>query len=171
MRTLILDATFYPVKVVDWQKALLLIFTGRAEIVTEYNDRYIQATHTRFKLPKILRLFGRHQGHRRVKFSRANVFWRDKYTCQYCNIKSNYKDLTFDHVIPQSRGGGTNWTNIVTCCAKCNTRKGDKLPHEARMFPNKRPREPKWTPQLCLKLKQDDPSEWKQWFPTYKQPA
>ena len=77
MRTLVLDSTYFPVKIVGWQKAMILILTGRAEIVTEYEDNFIRTVSQSFQLPKILRLNNKHKAQRKVKFTRLNVFWRD----------------------------------------------------------------------------------------------
>ncbi len=165
MRTLVLDSTFFPVRVVGWEKAMILFLTGRAEIVDEYSEIMIRSPGKAFNLPKILRLFGRHRVIPQVRFCRFNVFYRDKFKCQYCAKRFSAKDLTFDHLIPQSRGGDTNWKNIVTACHKCNCRKGDKMPEEAHMYPLKIPIAPRWSPQLCLRLKAEDPEEWHNWFP------
>ncbi len=164
MRTLVLDSTYFPVRIVSWQKAMILLFTGRAEMVTQYKERKIMGVTENFTLPKILRLFSRHKSEKKVRFSRHNVFWRDAFTCQYCHVKHSTSQLTIDHVLPQSRGGKTSWENVVSACSPCNTRKGNKLPHEANMKLLKRPVQPKWSPQICLRLKRDDPEEWSQWF-------
>lgn len=167
MRTLLLDNSFYPVQIISWQKAILLLFTGRAEVVDHYDDdQNIQTVNANFPRPKILRLFNRHQTSQVVKFSRQNVFLRDNYTCQYCNKRFSHQELTFDHVMPQCLGGKTSWTNIVTCCRQCNGLKGSKLPSEFKYKLKIEPRIPDWHPSMCLKLKQDDPQEWFSWFPT-----
>jgi 5-methylcytosine-specific restriction endonuclease McrA len=165
MRTLLLDNSFFPVKIVGWQKAMILLITGRAEVIDEYPDRAIRSPAQNYQLPKILRLYNKHRSQKKVRFTRLNVYWRDKSTCQYCYKKHSLADLTFDHVIPISKGGQTNWENIVTACAACNTKKSNKTPKEARMRLLKVAVEPKWSPQLCLKLKEDDPQEWFDWFP------
>ncbi|MBC99542.1 MAG: HNH endonuclease [Halobacteriovoraceae bacterium] len=164
MRTLVLDSTYFPVRIVSWQRAMILFLSGRAEMVTEYSDRKIQGVSQSFTLPKILRLHARHKSDRKVRFSRHNVFWRDAFQCQYCKKKELPSKLTLDHVLPQSRGGKTTWENIVSCCSPCNTKKANRLPHEAGMKLLKRPKIPKWSPQLYLRLKNDDPEEWNQWF-------
>ena len=164
MRTLVLDSTYFPVRIVSWQRAMILFLSGRAEVVTEYTERQIQGVTKTFALPNILKLHGRHISNRNVRFSRHNIFWRDNFQCQYCKKTELPASLTLDHVLPQSRGGKTNWENIVSCCSPCNTKKGNRLPHEARMKLLKRPKAPKWTPQLYLRLKEDDPKEWGQWF-------
>ncbi|MDD0852799.1 HNH endonuclease [Halobacteriovorax sp. GB3] len=164
MRTLLLDNSYFPVQIVSWQKAILLLFTGRAEVVDEYEEHHIQTVSSSYPRPKILRLFSRHQTSRSVKFSRQNVFLRDNYTCQYCFKPFPHQQLTFDHVIPQSKGGPTSWQNIVTCCQRCNNKKGNKLLSEMGIKLQKIPSEPDWHPTMCLKLKNDDPKEWFDWL-------
>ncbi len=144
---------------------MILWFTGRAEIVDVYDEININAPNDSFKLPKILRLFNRDLSRRQVKFNRFNVFFRDRFTCQYCGQKGSVRELTLDHVIPQSRGGKANWKNIVTACHPCNSKKGNRLLKETRMRLLHKPVSPAWTPQLILKLKDGDPEEWWGWFP------
>jgi 5-methylcytosine-specific restriction endonuclease McrA len=81
-----------------------------------------------------------------VKFTRENVFRRDHYTCQYCGDRFDVKKLNIDHVIPRDKGGATCWENVVCSCIRCNTRKGNKLPREAKMYPLREPRMPRWRP-------------------------
>jgi 5-methylcytosine-specific restriction endonuclease McrA len=85
-----------------------------------------------------------------VKFTRHNIFERDKNTCQYCGKHFDKKDLNLDHVIPRDRGGATTWENIVCSCIPCNTRKGNRLPREAGMKLLKKPARPKWRPFLHI---------------------
>lgn len=81
-----------------------------------------------------------------VKFTRHNVFIRDSHTCQYCDRIFDPRDLNLDHVIPRDKGGKTTWENVVASCIRCNSKKANKLPHEARMFPRTAPRAPRWRP-------------------------
>ena len=85
-----------------------------------------------------------------VKFTRRNVFLRDKFVCQYCGRRFSESELNLDHVVPRDKGGRTTWENIVTSCLRCNTRKANHLPHEANMFPIKPPRVPRWRPMFGL---------------------
>jgi len=165
MRTLLLDSNYFPVKIINWQKAMILLFSGRAEVVDEYSDRNIRTVKTSYKLPKILRLFRNHHQNFDVKFTRMNVFYRDEFQCQYCSIQLPMGELTFDHVVPVSLGGKTTWENVVTCCKACNSKKGPKTLKEAKMKLLKRPRKPNWSIELCLRLKDDDPIEWWDFFP------
>lgn len=165
MRTLLLDCNYFPVKIISWQKAMILFLSNRAEVVDEYDDKLIRTVSKSFKLPKILRLFQTHKLSRNVKFTRMNVFYRDNFQCQYCALKLSSSELTFDHVIPVSQDGKTNWDNVVTCCRNCNSKKGSKTPKEANMQLLRPPRKPRWSPELCLRLLENDPAEWWNFFP------
>lgn len=85
-----------------------------------------------------------------VKFTRHNLFERDGNTCQYCGKVFDRGDLNLDHVLPRERGGLTSWENIVCSCIRCNTRKGNRLPHEAGMHLIRKPRRPRWRPFIHL---------------------
>jgi 5-methylcytosine-specific restriction endonuclease McrA len=150
-RTLLLNTTFEPLSVLDWRKAVILLYLGKVEVVREY-DREIRGVSLSIKLPAVIRLLGyvRNNNHSNAKFSRKNIFLRDDYTCQYCGEKLDPKYLTCDHIVPKSRGGITEWSNIVTSCTRCNLRKGDKLPDEVDMYPRKRPTRPNGFYMLML---------------------
>jgi 5-methylcytosine-specific restriction endonuclease McrA len=107
----------------------------------------LQTISLRIRVPRIivLSLFDR-LPKKEVKFTRHNVFERDKNTCQYCGVVFDRSNLNIDHVLPRDRGGQTTWENVVCSCISCNTRKGNKLPHEARMQLLKKPKRPKWRP-------------------------
>ena len=83
-------------------------------------------------------------GQRSVVFSRKNLFKRDKYTCQFCGVQPGPEELTIDHVMPKSRGGGSTWENCVLACVDCNKRKANKTPDEAKMKLRKVPKKPSW---------------------------
>ena len=94
------------------------------------------------KLPSVLALKEYIPMARKPAFTRFNVFLRDHWMCQYCGQSHKTNDLTFDHVIPRSRGGRSTWNNIVTACQCCNTKKGNRLPNEIDMYPFQEPRQP-----------------------------
>lgn len=143
---------------------MILFITGRAELVEAYDDIEIRSTNDSFQLPKVLRLFSPFKRTRFVKFNRDNVFHRDKFTCQYCITTLRKEDLTLDHVIPRSKGGGTSWENVVTCCKECNNKKGSKLPAEFHLKLKKEPMAPKWSPFIHIRLKKNDPTEWRSYL-------
>jgi 5-methylcytosine-specific restriction endonuclease McrA len=141
--TLLLNATYEPIKVVDWRRAMTLWCQGRVEII-ETHDREVRAVTFAFKLPSIVRLlrFVKVRNLHQVKFSRANIYARDEYTCQYCADRFEPEDLTFDHVVPVAQGGRRSWENIVTACQPCNRRKDARTPSEAGMTLLRTPRRP-----------------------------
>ena len=141
--TLLLNATFEPIKVVSWQRAMTLWCQGRVEIL-ETHDREVRAVTFSFRLPSIVRLlrFVKVRNLHQVKFSRANIYVRDNYTCQYCAQRFEPENLTFDHVVPVAQGGRRSWDNIVTACVSCNRRKDARTPAEAGMTLLRAPRRP-----------------------------
>ena len=91
------------------------------------------------KLPSVIALKNFIKPQENPNFTRFNVFLRDKFTCQYCGSK---KDLTFDHLLPKSRGGFTDWENVVTACSVCNVKKGGRLFAKSGMILTKKPYRP-----------------------------
>ncbi len=164
MNALLLDASYYPIKIIDWKRAMILFFTERAEVVEHHQDFSVNSTHASFKVPKVLRLLVNFKNLSRVKFNRSNVFYRDKNTCQYCGDKFKDSELTFDHVMPRSRGGLTTWQNIVSACMDCNNKKDSKTPEEWGRKLLKIPEEPKWTPLLAFRLSNKDRSLFSTWL-------
>jgi 5-methylcytosine-specific restriction endonuclease McrA len=141
-RTLVLSQGFEPLTIVPWQRAITLLFLGKAEVIEEY-DRNIKTTSIVVKIPAVVRLLSAFRRHKKpVKFSRINIYGRDKYTCQYCGVKKSIGDLTYDHVVPRAQGGKTTWLNIATCCESCNRRKAHRTPEQADMRLLKIPMQP-----------------------------
>lgn len=153
-QTLLLNATYEPLKVVHWQKAVTLWCQGKVEIVAEH-EREIRTVKFSFKMPSVIRLLRYVRIKKRfdyVPFSRANIYARDGYTCQYCAQSFPTQELTFDHVVPVSQGGRKDWENIVTCCVSCNRRKGGRTPEEARMRLVRTPRRPDSAPAIRITI-------------------
>jgi len=143
---LILNADYrplstFPLSIWPWQEAVKAIFRESVTVIAEY-DRTIHSPTEEFKLPSVLALKEYVPMKTKPAFSRFNLFLRDVWHCQYCAEPYKTHQLTFDHVIPRSRGGETSWDNIVAACKPCNTRKGSKLPSECEMHPMVTPREP-----------------------------
>lgn len=162
---LLLNATYEPLRVVSWKKALVLVFLKKAEVIEEY-DKEVRSVSSSFRLPSILRLLPYVKSRPPwVKFSRYNVYLRDGFRCQYCGEVLPPEELTCDHVIPRSKGGVTDWTNVVTCCKSCNYKKGGRTPQEAGMKLLREPSRPLWLPfiQMGLYLK-ELPSSWLDYF-------
>lgn len=130
--------SYYPLSLWSWQDALKAVFLDRVNIVSEY-DRIVHSPSFSIRLPSVVSLKTYVKPTRNPAFTRFNVFLRDRFSCQYCG---SGEELTFDHVIPRSKGGLTTWQNVVAACSPCNLRKGDKLPHDALMWPRQRPFQP-----------------------------
>lgn len=148
MQTLILDQGYQPQRIVPWQRAVCMLYVGKAEIVEDYAE---QVSSVRFSMPMpaVVRLTRMAKRHRRdVRFSRAHVLICDEHRCQYCGEVKPAHQLTYDHVLPRSRGGATSWENIVAACRPCNFNKADRTPSEAGMPLLARPKKPKWLPPL-----------------------
>lgn len=130
--------SYYPLSVLPWQEAVKAVFLDRVNILSEY-DKIVRSPGFSMRLPSVVSLKKYIAPARRPAFTRFNVFLRDGFRCQYCGSR---EDLTFDHVMPRSRGGVTSWDNVVTACSPCNLKKGGLLPREANMHPMKTPRMP-----------------------------
>lgn len=148
-KALVLNASYEPLRIISWQKALMMWFQDKVEIL-EYHTAFARSVSTSFKLPSVLRLktYIRPKRIDGVRFCRENVYIRDNYTCQYCAVKFPYKDLTIDHVLPASQGGPKTWTNVVTACRPCNQTKANRTPEKAKMPLLKQPKAPAWLPVI-----------------------
>lgn len=133
--------SYYPLSLWPWQEAVKAVVSDRVNVVSVYN-RFIRSPSSLIALPSVISLKEYIPTKRRPAFTRFNVFLRDRFTCQYCGQSLPTHDLTFDHVIPRSKGGHTTWENVVTACSPCNLVKGSRLPREAKMFPLVRPAAP-----------------------------
>ena len=134
-QTLLLNATYEPLRVVHWQKAITLWAQGKVEIVADY-DREIRSVSFSIDCRRSSGCSGASacaESVEYVPFSRANIYARDNHSCQYCGDGFPTSDLTFDHVMPVAQGGRKDWENIVTCCITCNRRKGGRTPDQAGM--------------------------------------
>lgn len=145
-QALVLNADFrplsyFPLSLWSWQEAVKAVVSERVHVVSQY-DRVVHSPTCSLNLPSVIALKDYVPVARRPAFTRFNVFLRDRFTCQYCGKPFPSHDLTFDHVIPRSKGGRTHWLNVVTACQACNLIKGCRLPHEARMHPRTPPIQP-----------------------------
>ena len=127
--------SYFPLSLWPWQEAVKAVFMDRVNIISEY-DRVVRSPSFEMRLPSVVSLKEFIPQARRPAFTRFNVFLRDRFSCQYCGSDD---DLTFDHLIPRSRGGQTTWINVVAACSGCNLRKGNLTPQQARMFPRQHP--------------------------------
>jgi len=166
-QTLLLNATYEPLKVVNWQKAITLWCQGKVEVISTY-EREVRSPSFSFKLPSVIRLLRYIRIKRQidyVPFSRANIYARDNHTCQYCAEPLPSSELTFDHVVPVAQGGRKDWENIVTCCIPCNRRKGGRTPEQAGMRLIRIPKRPDKAPAIHITIKMAKaPESWRDYF-------
>jgi 5-methylcytosine-specific restriction endonuclease McrA len=133
--------SYFPLSLWPWQESVKAVFLDRVNIVSEY-ERVVRSPSFEMRLPSVIALKEFVPLNRRPAFTRFNVFLRDRFTCQYCALCCPAHELTFDHVVPRSRGGRTVWSNVVTACQGCNLLKGNRLPHHSNMYPRSRPTQP-----------------------------
>lgn len=138
-RVLVLNSTYEPINVCTARRAVVLILKGIAR-AEERHEIFFRSSRTAMPVPSVIRLTEYvHIPYERKSLSRKNILLRDHNTCQYCGRVFAQSELTLDHVVPKSRGGSSNWDNLVACCRKCNNRKGSHMPDEAGMKLLKRP--------------------------------
>jgi 5-methylcytosine-specific restriction endonuclease McrA len=145
---LILNSDYEPLNVCNMRRAIALIHLGKAEVL-HASERPIRTWTGEHPSPSVLKL--RHQVRRplpQLRLSRRSVFARDEYQCQYCGLIG--RDLTIDHVVPKRLGGPATWENLVTCCRRCNSKKGDKPLHQTSMRLLRSPKRPRYVPYISL---------------------
>ena len=130
--------SYYPLSLWSWQDSVKSVFLDRVTIVNNY-DRIIRSPSFSMKLPSVIALKNFINPKSNPNFTRFNVFLRDKFKCQYCGSGN---ELTFDHLLPRSRGGKTDWNNVVTACSDCNVKKGGSLFDRSGMTLNQKPYQP-----------------------------
>ena len=151
-RTLLLTQGYEPIQIISWQRAITLLALDKVEVVEQY-DALIRAQSMVVNVPAVVRLrktFRRHA--KPVKFSRVNIYARDSYRCQYCGMTCGVDELTYDHVVPRSKGGKTTWENIVSACYACNRAKANRTPAEAGMKLLSVPKRPTWMPAVQIRV-------------------
>lgn len=173
---LVLDVGMRPLRVVPWRQTVRDMLVGKVEVVEwkyQAQDRSIKSASGPWALPSIVRVLSHFKRERiRVKFSRLNIYTRDRFTCQFCGTSfpsttEGMKQLTFDHVVPRSHGGKTTWENIVTACVACNAFKANRTPAQAKMQLIRHPRKPAYLPSMNVKMDTRQlPEEWKPYWTT-----
>lgn len=164
-KTLIVDASYVPIAIVSWQKAVSLVTAGKGESLELYPDLSVHSINFSVDLPAVLKVRSISRANRTINFNRWTVFARDNFKCCYCGKKFHPKELTLDHITPLSRGGEKSWENITSACMKCNHKKGCKTPKEANMVMHHRPHEPKWNPWFVFRITRCELIDlWKPWF-------
>jgi len=147
-----MEEGFYPFNFEDW---VSVYENPELAALDPEKEDVITTGSCKFFLPKVIRLLSSAyipDGKRQLRPTRKNVFLRDEHTCQYCDFSGKEKDLNIDHVIPRSKGGKSNWDNLVTSCRKCNTDKADRTPGQAGMTLLRRPKKPRAMHFLSKKL-------------------
>jgi len=182
---LVLNRLWQAVNVCSARRALTLLFEGRAQVVYEdpggsfqtysfhewkdfsnkqpsEDEDEVRTISFRIGVPKVILLMVYDRFPKKeVKFTRHNIFERDRSTCQYCGVTFERKMLNLDHVVPRDRGGPTNWENIVCSCIPCNTRKANRTPPEAGMRLIQQPKRPKWRPFVQVNFSLNGHSSWR----------
>ena len=186
---LVLNRLYMAVQVMSVRRAFCLLCKDLAEVINVENGTYvsydfdswrevsqwkasvqgpkehedwIRAVNFSIQVPRVIRLLRYDLFPKNVvKFNRRNIFLRDENRCQYCGHRFSTQHLSLDHVVPRSRGGLTNWENIVCACVACNVRKGGRTPQEARMNLVRHPIKPKRSPLLSIKLGNPKYESWR----------
>ncbi|HJQ00031.1 MAG TPA: HNH endonuclease [Jatrophihabitans sp.] len=153
--TLVLNASYEPLCVVPIRRAVVLILAEKAYVV-EAGGGYLHSAHRQVPVPQVVRLarYVRVPYRRQVPLTRRAVLARDAHRCVYCTVRAD----TIDHVVPRSRGGRNEWTNVVAACARCNHRKGDRLLGEIGWSLPRVPIQPSASVALVLGWAKRDPS-------------
>lgn len=142
MQTLMLTPWMAPHKIISWQRAVVLAYLNKVEVIETW-DEDLHGPSASMKAPAVVRLTkGSVSTKQSVRFSRINVFTRDRFRCQYCGDKKPIRQLNYDHVVPRVKGGKTVWENIATSCYACNDRKGSRTPEQAGMKLLRKPFKP-----------------------------
>ncbi len=144
---LVLNSSYEPINITNWKRAIVLLLKEKAQVLSHRVIRLLN--YVKIPLSKIV-------SHRP---SKAMIYKRDNNSCQYCG---STRHLTIDHVIPKSKGGSEEWTNLVVACSTCNTKKGDKLLSQTDMKLIKQPKAPHNTIQI--KLNQSGVNEWEEYI-------
>ena len=187
-RVLVLNKLFMAIHIISVRRAFCLLCKDLAEVVsledgtfTTYDfsswrevsefrsqhfrnedDDWVRTVNTVIQVPRVIRLVDYDRLPKQtVKFNRRNIFARDNNQCQFCGKKFPTSELSLDHVVPRSQGGGSTWENIVCACVSCNVRKGGRTPKEASMALIRKPEKPKRSPMLNSKLTNRKYQSWK----------
>ncbi len=184
---LVLNRFYMAIRVINVRRAFVLLFRDLAEVIHLDNGEYanydfqswreiselkasfkqphedwIRTVNFEIRVPRVIRLlFYDRLPKQTLRFNRRNIFARDGNRCQYCGKSFPTSELSLDHVVPRSRGGETNWLNVVCSCVRCNVKKGGRTPQEAHMHLIRPPIKPKRSPLLTVKLGNPKYESWK----------
>ena len=182
---LVLNRSWVAIHVASVRRAVTMLYQGIARAVhpsdyslydfddwcelsqSRFDGQFVHTPNLRIRIPEvvILNVFNGFV-HQEVRFSRRNIFERDRNTCQYCGRRFPKSDLTIDHVVARSHGGRDSWENLVLACVKCNIRKGDRTPEEAGMPLVRNPGRPAWLPKLGARIPKSQIMNWRRFVDT-----
>ena len=158
-KVLVLNQDYQAVGICSAQRAFVLVWLRKAEMLHDYAGSALRSVSRQFKYPSVIRLNEYVRlPYRQVSLSRSNIFRRDGNRCMYCGSTTN---LTLDHVVPRSQGGKDSWTNLTTACQDCNTMKGSRTPEEAGMVLRQQP----FKPSFILYIRDYTGRVNEQWLP------
>lgn len=166
-RTLVIDDTFKPIKIIDWKRAICYLISKRGYPIDEYEDFLIRSVTLSIKVPKILQIKGKSPvsfKDREVSLTNNNIYLRDNHTCAYCLKNFKQSELSIDHIIPKCQGGLNTWENLITSCNKCNNKKGGRTPEQANMKLNFFPKKMYWSPKKHLGIRRKEFEEFSSWI-------
>ncbi len=175
---LVLNRLYQAIHITSVRKAFILLYKGDVKVVEEDfstydfknwcdipvqpHEEYISTPRFKLKVPRVILLvYYDKVPKQEVKFTRKNIYLRDRNRCQYCGSRFPTKELNLDHVIPISKGGKSDWANVVCCCFDCNAKKGNKVLAETGMILVKKPKKPVWHPLIRLSLKEKKYESWR----------
>ncbi|GAC1392251.1 MAG: HNH endonuclease [Vulcanimicrobiaceae bacterium] len=162
---LVLNFTYEALNITNFQRAVKLLFAGKAEVVHR-NERILCSPSYEMKMPSIIRmLYYIKRPMQKVALTKKNILLRDDYTCQYCGVRRD-RLMTVDHVHPKSKGGPSTWENLVCACMYCNNRKNNRTPEHANMALKRKPKQPKYIPWIQVK-RNTLPGEWRKFLFLY----
>lgn len=145
---LVLNSDYEPLNICNVRRAMNLVFGGKVDVLHE-NSLVLHTVSRQFRSPSVVRLKSHvKRPHPELRLSRRSILARDGYRCQYCGHSGH--DLTVDHVVPKRLGGETSWENLVCCCKRCNTKKGDKTLAQVGFELKQQPKKPKYVPFISL---------------------
>lgn len=153
--TLVLDTLGFPMAFVSWQRAVNLQWQDRAVVVAEDAKRVLRSPSFEMGMPRVIKLRNHISRKLRLKvpMTRRNIAIRDNSACQYCGVVLETAEYTIDHILPRARGGHSVWTNLALACGRCNKRKSDRTPQEARLMLRQKPIEPnQFDPRFNFRL-------------------
>lgn len=142
MSVLLLNAdaqptNYLPLSIVSWEEAIRYMVLDKIRVVSWYEDWIVRSERWETRVPAIIMLKEYQKPKSSIRVSRRHIYLRDRYRCQYCGTTVNEKNATLDHVIPVSKGGKSNWTNLTTACKPCNYSKSNKTNIKPKTTPRK----------------------------------